>query len=240
MLGMSIFMATLVAPLQLMVGHAHGINTMEHQPAKVAAMEGNWDHSTHAPLYLFGWPDQEKQITEYGLTIPGGASLVLTGDAKGKIPKLKSFKKEDLPGVFGVFWFFRILVGLGIMMILIGLVSVTSYLRGKLFDSRWILNWWVLMMPSGFVALLAGWFVTEMGRQPFTVYGILRTTESITPAILGPQVAWSLLSFVVMYSFIFGAGLYYITRLIQKGISIRNNKEQFYQHGLKSVLVNKD
>ena len=219
MLYMSIFMAAIVAPLQLIAGHRHGENTMEYQPAKIAAMEGNWDHSNNAPLYLFGWPNQETQTTDYGIAIPGGASFVLTGDVNGAIPTLKSFKKEDLPKVFLVFWSFRIMVALGIMMILIGFTSIIYCLRRKFFENRFMLIWWTMMIPSGFIALLAGWFVTEMGRQPYTVYGLLRTTESLTPAVLGPQVAWSLLSFVVMYTLVFGAGVYYITKLIRKGIA---------------------
>lgn len=237
MLGMAAIMAALVAPAQLMIGHMHGENTMHYQPAKVAAMEGNWDHREAAPLYLFGWPDQEAEQTKYGITIPGGASFVLTGDAKGKIPALKDFPKEDRPPVAPVFWSFRVMVGLGMLMILIGAVSAVQYFRGKLFSTRWLHGWWMLMMPSGFVALLAGWFVTEIGRQPFTAYGVIRTVHSVSPAILGPQVAWSLLAFVVMYVFVFGAGSYYILKLIGKGIPAANDKEQFYRHSIEATVT---
>lgn len=237
MLGMAVIMAALVAPTQLFVGHMHGENTMHHQPAKVAAMEGNWDHTTNAPLYLFGWPDQKAEETKYGITIPGGASWVLTGDVNGEIPNLKSFALEDRPPVAWVFWSFRVMVGLGMLMILIGAVSAVQYFRGKLFESRWLHGWWMLMMPSGFVALLAGWFVTEIGRQPWTAYGVIRTAESVSPAILGPQVAWSLLAFVVMYTFVFGAGSYYILKLIGKGIPAANDKEQYYGHGIEASVI---
>jgi cytochrome d ubiquinol oxidase subunit I len=237
MLGMAVIMAALVAPTQLFVGHMHGENTMHHQPAKVAAMEGNWDHTTNAPLYLFGWPDQEAEETKYGITIPGGASWVLTGDVNGEIPNLKSFAPEDRPPVSPVFWSFRVMVGLGVLMILIGVVSAVEYFRGKLFESRWLHGWWMLMMPSGFVALLAGWFVTEIGRQPWTAYDVIRTAESVSPAILGPQVAWSLLAFVVMYTFVFGAGSYYILKLIGKGIPAGDDKEQYYGHGIESSVI---
>ncbi|MBL0317955.1 MAG: cytochrome ubiquinol oxidase subunit I [Alphaproteobacteria bacterium] len=175
MLGMAATMAALVAPTQLFIGHMHGENTMEHQPAKVAAMEGNWEHREAAPLYLFGWPDQNAEETKYGISIPGGASWVLTGDAKGKIPALKDFPKEDRPPVAWVFWSFRVMVGLGMLMIFIGAVSAVQYFRGKLFTSRWLHGWWMLMMPTGFIALLAGWFVTEIGRQPYTAYGVFGT-----------------------------------------------------------------
>jgi cytochrome d ubiquinol oxidase subunit I len=237
MLGMATIMAALVAPTQLLVGHMHGENTMHHQPAKVAAMEGNWNHTTNAPLYLFGWPDQKAEETRYGITVPGGASWVLTGDVNGEIPNLKSFAPEDRPPVAWVFWCFRVMVGLGMLMILIGATSALQYFRGRLFDSKWLHGWWMLMMPSGFVALLAGWFVTEIGRQPWTAYGIIRTAESVSPAILGPQVAWSLLAFVIMYTFVFGAGSYYILKLIRIGIPAANDKEQYYKHSIEASVV---
>lgn len=237
MLGMATIMAALVAPTQLFIGHMHGANTMEHQPAKVAAMEGNWDHRESAPLYLFGWPDEETEETKFGITIPGGASWVLTGDAAGKIPALKDFAKEDRPPVAWVFWSFRVMVGLGLLMIAIGVVSAVQYFRGKLFETRWLHGWWMLMMPSGFVALLAGWFVTEIGRQPWTAYGVIRTGESVSPAILGGQVAWSLLAFVVMYTLVFGAGSYYILKIIGKGIPAANDAEQYYKRGIEATPV---
>lgn len=237
MLGMATIMAALVAPTQLVIGHMHGENTMQYQPAKVAAMEGNWEHTKNAPLYLFGWPDENAEETKFGITIPDGASWVLTGRADGEIPNLKSFAKEDRPPVAWVFWSFRVMVGLGILMIFLGAVSAIQYFRGRLFDSRWLQVCWMLMMPSGFIALLAGWFVTEIGRQPWTAYGVIRTAESVSPAILGPQVAWSLLFFVIMYTFVFGAGSYYILKLIGKGIPAAKEKEQFYAHGLESSVV---
>ncbi len=201
-------------------------------------MEGNWDYKNNAPLYLFGWPDQEKEQTLYGITIPGGASWILTGRTDGEIPNLKSFKPEDRPPVAWVFWCFRVMVGIGVLMMLIGAVSALQFFRGRLFESRWLHGWWMLMMPSGFVALLAGWFVTEIGRQPWTAYGIIRTAESVSPAILGPQVAWSLLAFVIMYTFVFGAGSYYILKLIGKGIvTVADQKEQFYRHSKEAAAV---
>ena len=237
MLGMATIMAALVAPTQLFIGHMHGANTMEHQPAKVAAMEGNWDHQESAPLYMFGWPDEGTEETKFGITIPGGASWVLTGDAAGRIPALKDFAKEDRPPVAWVFWSFRVMVGLGLLMIAIGVVSAVQYFRGKLFETRLLHGWWMLMMPSGFVALLAGWFVTEIGRQPWTAYGVIRTGESVSPAILGGQVAWSLLAFVVMYTLVFGAGSYYILKLIGKGIPTANDAEQYYKRGIEATPV---
>jgi cytochrome d ubiquinol oxidase subunit I len=124
-------------------------------------------------------------------------------------------------------------------MLAIGSFSVIQYFRGKLFDSKFLKIWWMLMMPSGFIALLAGWFVTEVGRQPYTAYGIIRTIHSVSPAITGPQVALSLLAFVIMYIFVFGSGSYYILKLIKKGVpATSKDKEQYYQHS-KEALINK-
>ncbi len=237
MLGMATLLVVIAAPMQLFIGHAHGANTLHYQPIKVAAMEGNWDKTNHVPLYLFGWPDQAKEATEYGLTIPDGASWVLTGEASGGVPTLLSVPKEDRPPVAPVFWSFRVMVGLGILMILIGLASAVSYLRGALFTQRWLQGLWMLMMPSGFVALLAGWFVTEIGRQPYTAYNVIRTAHSVSPAIVGPQVLWSLVAFVVMYTCVFGAGSYFILKIIGKGIIGTKDKEQYYMHGIEASII---
>lgn len=236
MLSMATLMAALVAPLQLLIGHRHGENTMQYQPAKVAAMEGNWDKSTHAPLYLFGWPNEKTETTEYGFAIAGGASWILTGTTAGEIPTLKSFPKEERPPVVWVFWSFRVMVGIGILMILLGILSALQYFRGRLFQTRWLQGCWMAMIPSGFVALLAGWFVTEIGRQPYTAYGIIRTARSVSPAILGPQVAWSLLAFIIMYTFVFGAGSYYIVKLVRQGIR-KGEKETFYHPGMEASFI---
>jgi cytochrome bd-type quinol oxidase subunit 1 len=154
-----------------------------------------------------------------------------------EVKGLKEWKKEDRPPVVWVFWSFRVMVGIGILMIMIGLVSVIQYFRGKLFQSCFLHGLWMLMMPSGFIALLAGWFTTEIGRQPYTVYGIMRTIESFSPAITGPQVAWSLIAFIVMYTLTFGAGSYYILKLIYKGIPVIKEEEQFYKHGIGASVI---
>lgn len=237
MLGMATIMAALVAPLQVVIGDFHGLNTLEHQPAKVAAMEGIWETEKGAALRLFAWPDQQNEMNHYEVKVPSIASLILTHKMDGEVKGLKEWAKEDRPPVAPVFWSFRIMVGLGLLMVLIGLVSAIQYFRGKLFTGRFLHGWWMLMMPSGFIALLAGWFVTEIGRQPYTAYGIIRTIESVSPAILGPQVAWSLLAFIFVYVFVFGAGSYYILKLISKGIPIAEKKEQFYQHGIGTLVV---
>jgi cytochrome d ubiquinol oxidase subunit I len=228
MLGMAMIMAVFVAPLQLFIGDMHGLNTLEHQPAKVAAMEGIWETEQGAALRLIGFPDQEAEETKHAIEIPGLASYILTHDWNGEIKGLKEWPKEDRPPVAIVFWSFRIMVGIGMAMILTGIMAVILFLRGKLFDSRLFQLWCMALTPSGFIAILAGWFVTEVGRQPYVAYGIIRTSESVSP-VLGEHVALSLLAFIVVYTLLFGAATYYILRLIGKGIN--TDAEGFEEHG---------
>lgn len=236
MLGMAAIMALLVAPVQLIVGDMHGLNTLKYQPAKIAAMEGIWETETHAPLLLFAIPDEQAQVNRYAIGIPGLASLILTHSRDGQIKGIKDFA-GNAPAVMPVFYAFRVMVGIGILMILIGIVSTIQYFRRKLFVSSWLHYWWVAMMPSGFIALLAGWFVTEIGRQPYVVYGVINTVNAVTPANLSAQVTWSLVSFVVIYTLIFGAGSYYILMLISKGITSAKDHDQFYGHGIRASVV---
>ena len=224
MLGMATIMAALVAPLQVIIGDLHGLNTLKYQPVKVAAMEGLWESQKGASLHLFAIPDEKNELNKYEISIPYLTGLILTHSFNKEVKGLKEWKKEDRPPVFMVFWCFRIMVGLGFMMVAIGMTSALSYFRGNLFTNHFLHGWWITMIPSGFIALLSGWFVTEIGRQPYTVYGVLRTGNSASPVILGAQVAWSLLAFVVMYTFIFGSGIYYIVNLIRKGIYSRQEK----------------
>lgn len=238
MVSMAMLMAFFVAPLQLVIGHAHGENTMEHQPVKVAAMEGNWERGPHKPLYLFGIPNEETETTEYGLTVPGGASWILTGRTGGEIPGLKDVPKEGRPPVMIVFWSFRVMVGLGMAMILTGLVGAVLFFAKRLYDTKLFQMWCMLMTPAGFVALLAGWFVTEVGRQPYTAYGVLKTSDSVSP-VLGVHVGLSLLAFVVVYTLIFGAGLYYILKQIRKGPG-RTPEPLYGSHNVQKPLLISD
>lgn len=236
MFGMAMLMAVFVAPLQLVIGHMHGENTMEHQPVKVAAMEGNWERGSNKPLYVFGIPNEETESTDYALKIPGGASFVLTGDVDGEIPGLKDVPADERPPVAIVFWSFRIMVGIGMAMIATGIAALILHLRGRLFQSRPFHLWCMALTPSGFIAVLAGWFVTEVGRQPYTAYGVIRTTESISP-VAASQVALTLLAFVVVYTFVFGAGSYYILKLIHKGPATVGDGEKYYDHGLEATMM---
>ncbi|MGH6923027.1 MAG: cytochrome ubiquinol oxidase subunit I [Propylenella sp.] len=214
MFSMAMWMAALVAPVQLIVGDVHGLNTLEHQPAKVAAMEGHFEaEMTGAPLILFGLPDSEAGETRHALQVPKLGSLILTHDLNGTVRGLKSWPREDWPRVSIVFWSFRVMVGIGLLMIATGLVSLWLRRRRKLHDTPLFSGWCVLMGPSGFVALLAGWFVTEVGRQPYTVYGLLRTEDSVSP-VAAAGVAGSLAAFVAVYLVVFGAGVWYLLRLV--------------------------
>ena len=229
MFGMAMIMAVFVAPMQLVLGDLHGLNTLEYQPAKVSAMEGLWDTQRGAPLLLFGWPDQEKETTKYSLEIPKLSSLVLTHDFDGEVKGLKEWPKDERPPVAGVFWTFRIMVGIGMLMIATGAIALILFLKKRLFDTRWFQYWCMALTPAGFIAVLAGWFVTEMGRQPYVVYGVLRTAEAASPVPAAP-IAISLIAFVIVYGFVFGAGSYYILKLIGKG---PDSGEQAYgDHGV--------
>lgn len=237
MLTMSVFFVAIMASIQIFLGDLQGLNTLKYQPAKVAAMEGIWDNEKGASLKLFAIPNQYEEKNDYEIAIPKLASIILTHDVDGEIKGLKSFAKEDRPKVLPIFFAFRIMVGIGIIMFFLGILSIVQYFRGKLFHSNFMLFSWIIMMPSGFVALLCGWFVTEIGRQPFIVYGVIRTAESISPSVEAPQLLWSLVSFVVMYILVFGSGSYYILKLIGKGIVEEKNQDQYYRHSKEASIL---
>ena len=214
MFSMAMWMAALVAPVQIFAGDLHGINTLEHQPAKVMAMEGHVDsHPDGAPLYLFGIPDQANQRLDYAIGIPRLSSLILKHDLDAPLAGLDTVPREDQPPVAIVFWSFRIMVGIGLAMLGLGLWSLVARMRGRLYDWPWLHRAALVMAPSGFVAVIAGWITTEVGRQPFTVYGLLRTADSVSPLAV-PAVAASLIAFVVVYFAVFGVGVWYILRIM--------------------------
>jgi cytochrome bd ubiquinol oxidase subunit I len=215
MFSMALWMAALVAPAQIVMGDIHGLNTLEYQPAKIAAMEGDFETQRGAPLILFGLPNMAQERTDYALEIPHFGSVILTHSWNGEIKGLKSWPPADRPNSAIVFWSFRLMVGLGFLMAAVGLVSLWLRWRKTLFETRW-LQWVIVAMgPAGLVALLSGWVTTEVGRQPYTVYGLLRTADSLSP-IGTPGVAISLLAFVVVYGSVFGAGILYMLRLMAR------------------------
>jgi cytochrome d ubiquinol oxidase subunit I len=214
MFSMAMWMAAIVTPLQIFAGDMHGLNTLAHQPAKVMAMEGHYQsHPDGAPLILFGIPDSEAKTVRYAIEIPKLSSLILKHDLNAPLNGLDTVPDNLQPPVPIVFWSFRIMVGLGFAMFGIGLWSLWGRARGRLYDLPWLHRAAVLMGPSGFAAVLAGWITTEVGRQPFVIYGLLRTADAASP-LAAPAVAASLLAFVVVYFTVFSIGVWYILKLM--------------------------
>ena len=215
MFSMAMWMAALVTPVQIFAGDQHGLNTLEHQPAKIAAIEGHYETHVGAPLILVGIPDDKAEETHFALEIPKLGSLILGHSWDAEIKGLKAFPPDERPPAFLPFWTFRIMVGLGILMLVVGLWSLWARFRKTLFTSTWLHRAALLMGPSGFVAVLAGWYTTEVGRQPYTVYGLLRTSDSLSN-VDAEAIGASLLAFIVVYFVVFGAGVFYILRIVSK------------------------
>jgi cytochrome d ubiquinol oxidase subunit I len=216
MMKMGLGLMAILAPLQLFIGDQHGLNTLEHQPIKIAAMEGHWDGSKPGALILFAWPDEKAEMNRFEISIPRGASLILRHDPNGLFPGLTSVPPQDRPPVPSVFFSFRVMVGVGVFMIAAALYGVLLWWRGTLFETRWFLwilshGWW-----TGFVAVIAGWVVTESGRQPWLVQGILRTADATSP-VPGASILGTLALFIFAYGIVFSMGVFYINRLIAKG-----------------------
>ncbi|CRL59862.1 cytochrome ubiquinol oxidase subunit I [Proteus vulgaris] len=220
MLSMSLWMILILAPIQALIGDVHGLNTLKHQPVKIAAIEGHWENKPGeaTPLILFGMPDMDAEETKYKIEIPYLGSMILTHSLEKQVPALKEFPKEDRPNSLIVFWSFRIMVGLGMLMILVGVWGTWLRYKNKLYESKTFLRLTFLMAPSGLIAILAGWFTTEVGRQPWVVYGIQRTRDAVS-AHGEMHMSISLLIFFVVYGSVFGVGYAYMLRLIRKGTS---------------------
>ncbi|MCV9917601.1 MULTISPECIES: cytochrome ubiquinol oxidase subunit I [Pseudomonas] len=218
MFSMAMWMLLFTAPLQVVIGDMHGLNTLKHQPAKVAAMEGHWSNTPGegVPLILFGIPDMQAETTHYKIEIPNLASLILTHSLNGHIPALKDFPPEDRPNATIVFWSFRVMVGLGVLMVVLGLCGAWLRWRHRLYESKALARFALWMGPSGLVALLAGWYVTEIGRQPWVVYGLMRTKDAVSNHS-AMTLSVGLVVLVVMYLGIFGTGIVYMLRLVGKG-----------------------
>lgn len=216
MFSMAMWMAVIVTPIQIFAGDLHGLNTLEHQPIKVMAMEGHYDsHPNGAPFILFGIPNSEEKRVDYAIEIPKLSSLILKHDLNAPLDGLDTIPDSEEPPIWIVFWSFRIMVGLGFAMLGLGIWSLHARWRGRLYDAPKLHRIAILMGPSGFIAVLAGWVTTEVGRQPYTIYGLLRTSDSLAP-VDAPAVAASLIAFIVVYFFVFGAGAFYILRMMNK------------------------
>lgn len=216
MMRMGLGMVAVLAPLQIVIGDMHGLNTAEHQPAKVAAMEAHWDGTKPAGLVLFAWPDQKAETNHFEIAIPNLASFIITHDFQGTFKGLKDFKPEERPPVVPVFFAFRAMVAAGLVMIAIGLYGALLWWRGRLFERGWYMTALTYAWPLGFIAIVAGWWVTETGRQPYLIYGILRTADAVSNVSFWP-VLTSLILFVAVYSSVFSMGILLINKLIEKG-----------------------
>jgi cytochrome d ubiquinol oxidase subunit I len=218
MTSMAMWMVLIVAPIQALVGDAHGLNTLEHQPAKIAALEGHWENRGNEalPLLLFGVPDMQQERTRFAVEVPHLGAVILTHTWDGQIRGLKEFPPEERPNALILFWSFRAMVGLGLLMIALGLWSLWLRRGGRMYGNRPFLKTAVAMGPAGLLAILAGWTTTEVGRQPWVVYGLLRTADAVSPHGLAP-LALTLALFVISYLFVFGIGFAYLLRLVRKG-----------------------
>ncbi|WP_296128602.1 cytochrome ubiquinol oxidase subunit I [Pseudomonas sp. Ga0074129] len=217
-LSVSLWMILLIAPIQAVVGDFHGLNTLKHQPIKVAAMEGNWERGTGVPLLLFAWPDQEAQTNHFEIGIPKLASFILTHDWNGELPGITDVAYEKQPPVWLVFWAFRVMVGIGLVMIAFGLTGLVLRRGGRYWQTPWFLNGlrWMSFMP--FLAVLAGWVVTEAGRAPWLIYGVMTHAQGLTPSLTGGMALFTLIGYIVVYAMVFSAGLYYLFRVLQAGL----------------------
>jgi cytochrome d ubiquinol oxidase subunit I len=215
MFAMAMGMILVVAPIQVVVGDLHGLNTLEHQPAKIAAMEGHYETQAGAPLILFGLPDDAAEETRYAVEIPRLGSLILTHEWDGEVRGLKAWPPDQRPKAALIFWTFRLMVALGLAMLGLALWAGWRRWQGRLYGDRALLRASLAMAPAGFVALISGWITTEVGRQPWTVYGLLTTADSAS-AVEARAVAGSLTAFVLVYVTVFGAGIFYVLRLMRR------------------------
>jgi cytochrome d ubiquinol oxidase subunit I len=238
MIKMFLLLAVIGAPMQILMGDLHGLNTLQHQPRKIAAMEGLWETKKGAGLKLFAIIDQKNQRNKFEIEIPKLGSLILTHHLDGEVKGLKEWPPEEQPPVVIVFWAFRVMVGIGFLMAFVALYGGFLYLRGSLFESRIFRVLSIAMGPSGFIAVLAGWFVTEVGRQPYMVYGFFKTAKGISP-VIGAQIAITTAAFVVVYVFVFGAAIYYILKLIKKGPAKVVDADNYYAPSTEALLVTK-
>ncbi|HEX8168097.1 MAG TPA: cytochrome ubiquinol oxidase subunit I [Beijerinckiaceae bacterium] len=215
-LSMALWFAAVFAPVQIVLGDLHGLNVLKEQPTKLAAIEANWETRAGASLVLFAWPDEATEENRYEVAIPKLGSYILTHEAGGVVPGLKDVPPDRRPPVWPVFFSFRIMVAIGFAMLGLSAWSLWLRWKGGFFENRWFLNAAMLMTPSGFGAILFGWYTAEIGRQPYVVYGLLRTADAVSP-VTKAAVATSLATFVVVYAFIFGFGSYYLAKLLRKG-----------------------
>lgn len=229
-LNMCVALLAVIAPAQLVVGDWHGLNTLEHQPVKVAAMEGAWETQEGAPLLIFAIPSQEQGRNLVEIGIPNLASLILTHELKGEVRGLNEWPAEQRPPVAIVFWSFRLMVGIGLLLIVVSITALIQRIRGRLYDSPHLLGLFTLMIPLPFIAVLAGWFVTEIGRQPWVIFQVMHMRDGVTPSLTGGMALFTLIGYVLVYAAIFTAGMYYLIKLIREGPEIIEQPHQRRGH----------
>lgn len=225
MFSMTLWLLTLLIPLQIVLGDLHGLNTLKYQPAKLAAIEAHWTPEKRAPLILFAIPDAAKEMNHAVIEVPLLGSLILTHDLNGEVPGLKQWPADQRAPVAIPFFAFRIMVGLGLIMFAIVLSSLWLRFRHRLFDTKWFLRVCQYAAPIGFLTVVAGWVTTETGRQPWTVYGLLKTAHSVTPSLTGFDVLLSFAGYMLVYLIIFPSGIILMTRVVRKGPSDTGKKE---------------
>jgi len=219
MLSATLWLLLALVPIQIILGDLSGLVAVKYQPTKIAAIEARWETASRVPLTLFAIPDEANTTNHYAIDIPDLGSLILTHDLNGTVKGLNDFPREDWPPVAIPFFAFRIMVGIGLIML--GIVVVGTWLRrgGALYTSRAFLRILQFSAPLGFIAVLAGWVVTEVGRQPWTVYGLLRTADSVSPSLTGTDVALSLTGYILAYAIIFPGGWIVLSRIVRRGPS---------------------
>ena len=218
MITMGVLLASILVPAQALIGDAHGRNTLEYQPQKLAAIEAIWDTRAGQPAVLFALPDEKTESNRFEIAIPKLASLYLTHSLDGTVKGLKDFPKADRPPVIPPFFGFRIMVGMWAIMLALTVWAWWLAWRKRLFTTPAYLRAATFALPAGYIAVTAGWMTTEVGRQPFVVYGLLRTADAVTPTITGGDVLGSLLLYIAVYLVIFGAGVYYLVRTVKRGL----------------------
>ena len=218
-LSMCLWMILFLAPAQAIMGDFHGLNTLEYQPTKLAAMEGNWETDTNVPLLLFALPMQGEEQNLLEIGVPNLASIILTHHADGEVPGITEAATEDRPPVAIVFWSFRIMVGIGMLMILVGIWGVIQRLRGKLAEPGLMHRAMLFMIPAPFVAVIAGWVTTESGRSPWLVYEVMNHAQGVTPSLTGGMALTSLIGYALVYAVVYSAGLYYLTQTVRQEVN---------------------
>ncbi|XKH61772.1 cytochrome ubiquinol oxidase subunit I [Halomonas sediminis] len=217
-LSMCLWLLLVLTPAQAVIGDFHGLNTLEHQPTKLAAMEGNWETQSNVPLLLFAIPDQDTQTNRFEIGIPDLASIILTHRADGEVPGINEAAPEQQPPVAIVFWSFRVMVGIGVLMIGVALTGLLLRWKGRVFESPLYLKTLVAMIGTPFLAVLAGWIVTEAGRAPWLVYGLMTHAQGLTPSLTGAMALFTLIGYMAVYGVVFVVGIYYLGRVIGEGM----------------------